>query len=86
MSGNNATQKIDFTDREYEVLCDLFYILVGWIGNATPVIMNKRSTYQFKQEVFQKQASGVLKFLRNLQENTCIGFRFLTKLPPTRCL
>ena len=69
MSGNNATLKIDFTDPKKEISCAIFFIY--WIGNDTPAI-NKSLTYQFKQEVFQKQSSSVLNFFCEIHKKTLV--------------
>ena len=72
MSGNNAMLKIDFTDpRKRSFVRSFLYtgsemIHLPWI-NVRRINLNKFS--RSSRPVF-------LKFLRNSQENTCVGFSF----------
>ena len=73
MSGNNAMLKIDFTDpRKRSFVRSFLYtgsemIHLPWI-NVRRINLNKK---------FSRSSRPVfLKFLRNSQENTCVGFSF----------
>ena len=73
MSGNNAMLKIDFTDpRKRSFVRSFLYtgsemIHLPWI-NVRRINLNEK---------FSRSSRPVfLKFLRNSQENTCVGFSF----------
>ena len=78
ISGNNATQKIDFTDRENEVSCNLFYILVGSEMIHLPSRINVRRINLNKK--FSRSSRPVLLNFSEIHRKTLVFVSLFNKV------
>ena len=78
ISGNNATQKIDFTDRENEVSCNLFYVLVGSEMIDLPSRINVRRINLNKK--FSRSSRPVLLNFSEIHRKTLVFVSLFNKV------